>query len=179
MSVGRSDDRGSHGSNAAGIGICSIIHSGICPTIQVGRAENSVAVAHQMTWCFISEEGVSHLTRDPLSRRIGGNAVDSATSIPSINNSPWIRGAPHSGFSRFMAGSTSESRNQSADGTGGIKMSVRGAAIPATSRRDDQIRCLHFLSRRLSPMQMTFEQFLPVAATAASGSAADPRQKGS
>src|ERR1700681_1017976 len=28
--------------------------------------------------------------------------VDSATSIPSINNSPWIRGAPHSGFSRFM-----------------------------------------------------------------------------
>ena len=28
--------------------------------------------------------------------------VDSATSIPIINNSPWIRGAPHSGFSRFM-----------------------------------------------------------------------------
>jgi hypothetical protein len=28
--------------------------------------------------------------------------VDSATSIPSINNSPWIRGAPQSGFSRFM-----------------------------------------------------------------------------
>ena len=26
--------------------------------------------------------------------------VDSATSIPSINNSPWIRGAPHNGFSR-------------------------------------------------------------------------------
>src|ERR1700739_419339 len=28
--------------------------------------------------------------------------VDSATSIPSINNSPWIRSAPHSGFSRFI-----------------------------------------------------------------------------
>ena len=28
--------------------------------------------------------------------------VDSATSIPSINNSPWIRGAPHSGFSRLI-----------------------------------------------------------------------------
>jgi hypothetical protein len=25
--------------------------------------------------------------------------VDSATSIPSISNSPWIRGAPHKGFS--------------------------------------------------------------------------------
>src|SRR5689334_6751461 len=28
--------------------------------------------------------------------------VDSATSMPSINNSPWIRGAPHSGFSRLI-----------------------------------------------------------------------------
>src|SRR5258708_3949760 len=28
--------------------------------------------------------------------------VDSATSISSINNSPCMRGAPHSGFSRFI-----------------------------------------------------------------------------
>jgi hypothetical protein len=28
--------------------------------------------------------------------------LDSATSIPSIRSSPWILGAPHSGFSRLM-----------------------------------------------------------------------------
>jgi hypothetical protein len=28
--------------------------------------------------------------------------ADSATSMPSINNSPWIRGAPHNGFARLI-----------------------------------------------------------------------------
>ena len=35
-------------------------------------------------------------------RRSVARAVVSPTSMPSFNNSPWMRGAPHSGFSRLI-----------------------------------------------------------------------------
>src|SRR6266436_4144793 len=67
---------------------------------------------------MIAQESLPTLGRWSVAprRTIYLPTVDSATSIPSINNSPWIRGAPHSGSPGSSAGSVLESRNQSLDG---------------------------------------------------------------
>jgi len=53
-------------------------------------------------WRVIAEKVFQPCDGGPRRRTMYLATVDWAISMPSLSNSPWIRGAPHSGFSRLI-----------------------------------------------------------------------------